>query len=472
MNNIELQYSKVQTKLALVEGRDCDQDDYMIAVFAGIVSGIIDSLFVNKPNLKGTPNSALNNWTDKESERILSFLADKQIDSDMRLLDSLKENGLKGEELRNALEAAGAPRNLSSKGYPDIKDKITYLENKYRVVYDPSTSDKIIGDDVKLSTYNHHLKSLAHCPDIIGLCAAILDQFTGKVTFVENGQVIRVVPTKQGYELRGETLIAKLFCGFSNWMGHLLSDFCGSHSSVHRGSGIPIPFYELFQFCDFGSFTVQNSDNKNEDLTIAELSVKVFENGYDARFGAAMAVPVVINDLIIRFLWALKQRFVHNQPWKECIPTNKHASLRLMLIVGNATLCFIDGMDAAIRSKGSWVEFLLRINLIAWFKLTLAILKELMIRFDFTYEDLRIQFEYLNYRMDLYIEKLKSVDYENYNQKISELSKIEAMFSTKNIEYASEMMSVYIESNNIESDFNDFDQFLEKMNDPDYIIKF
>ena len=62
----------------------------MIAVFAGVVSGIIDSLFVNKPNFKGIANSALNSLTDKESEKILSFLADKHSDCDIKW-KSIKE---------------------------------------------------------------------------------------------------------------------------------------------------------------------------------------------------------------------------------------------------------------------------------------------------------------------------------------------------------------------------------------------
>lgn len=472
MNDIELRYSKVQTKLALVEGRSCDKYDYLISVFSGVVCGIIDSIFLNKPNVKNEKNSALNTLTDKEAERVLSLIADKQISSDLKVFDSLKAEGLKGEELRNALEDAGAPRNFSSKGYESVSDKITYLENKYRVSYDQSTSNEFFGDCDGITPMNHHLKSLAHCPDIIGLCASILDQFTGETTFVSKGQLIRVVPVKNSVELRGENVIAKLFCGFSNWMGHLLSDFCGSHSAKGRGMGIPIPFYELFQFCDFGNFNVPKGTGNSTQMSLAELSAKVFENGYDARFGAAMAIPVILNDLIIKFLWSLKQRFYHQAPWKECIPTNKHASLRLMLIIGNATLCFVDGMDAAIRSKGSWIEFLLRINLIAWFKLVIRILKEIMIRYDFTYEDLRIQFEYLNYQMDLYIERLQQVDYAGYERKLAELEVISSMLLLEDVDSVSGKMSEYIVNSEIESDFTDFDEFTELMNDGNHIFKF
>ena len=32
--------------------------------------------------------------------------------------------------------------------------------------------------------------------------------------------------------------------------------------------------------------------------------------------------------------------------WRECIPTNVHPDLRVMLLVGNGTLCVIDGATA------------------------------------------------------------------------------------------------------------------------------
>ena len=46
---------------------------------------------------------------------------------------------------------------------------------------------------------------------------------------------------------------------------------------------------------------------------------------------------------MIRVIWAIKRHFYNKKDWKECIPTKEHADLRIMLIVGNATLCLIDG---------------------------------------------------------------------------------------------------------------------------------
>ena len=69
-----------------------------------------------------------------------------------------------------------------------------------------------------------------------------------------------------------------------------------------------------------------------ESKTFAELSVKIFEEGYDARHGAAMAIPVFLNEVIIRFLWMLKSRFYHKNTWKESIPFGNNSELRNIII--------------------------------------------------------------------------------------------------------------------------------------------
>ena len=97
------------------------------------------------------------------------------------------------------------------------------------------------------------------------------------------------------------------------------------------------------------------------------VATKVFQNGYDARFGLTMAIPVVLCDLLIKLIWALKHYFYHKREINECIPNKRHDDLRVMLIMGNGTLCLLDGADAAFKSGGNCVEFMLRLNLIAWF---------------------------------------------------------------------------------------------------------
>lgn len=54
--------------------------------------------------------------------------------------------------------------------------------------------------------------------------------------------------------------------------------------------------------------------------------------------------------------------------WKESMPTAAHADLRIMLIVGNATLCAVDRIDGAAHGlvEGNIVSFICHLNLIGW----------------------------------------------------------------------------------------------------------
>ncbi len=331
----------------------CDHYDYMIAAFCGAGAGLIDSFFVGMPTA-----SKLGEWLDKQT-------------------DSLVEKFSK--MVWNADKKNGVP-NLKKE--PDgIASAIGYLERRFKVNYDARyASDLEMGENsLNMNTRNHHLKSLGHAPDLIGLFFSILDQFTGEASFISDGQIIRLKPKGNSYELEGGNFLAKLFCGFSNWIGHIMSDVAGSsgtrgHENGSKGMGVGIPFFEMFQFCNFGSLNVEG-----EQKNLAELMVKVFEKGYDMRHGIAMAIPVAINELFIRLLWAIKSHYYHKRTWQESLPFGDRPELRRMLLVGHGTLCLVDGGDAAIRSGGEMVTFILHLNMIAWSRFAFAGLKEVRI---------------------------------------------------------------------------------------------
>ncbi len=339
----------------------CDKYDYMIAVFCGFAAGIVDSLFVGAPG-----QSKLGTLTDKGADEMVKKIA----------------NMLWNGDGRSNLD--GKPRKA-----PDTLEKaISYLEQSFPVNYDARYAPDLLDANGALSSMvpkNHHLLSLAHSPDIIGLLFAILDQFSGAASFIDNGKLIRLYPVKDARNkkvmyMQGTNFESKIFCGICNWLGHLASDLCGSSSTrkvgkTGRGAGLPMPFYELFLLMDFGNF---------DGYSFAELAVKVFEDGYDLRHGAAMAIPVMITELSIKLIWALKRHFYLKKEWRECIPSQKHADLRIMIIVGDATLCLVDGVDAAIRttvSGGNPITFMLHMNLVAWSRLIILVFKELRIRY-------------------------------------------------------------------------------------------
>lgn len=68
----------------------------------------------------------------------------------------------------------------------------------------------------------------------------------------------------------------------------------------------------MLKLCNKGPFKIYPSNDKSntaKELSLADLSVKIFENHYDARFGMAQAIPVAINEISIRLLWAIMSRF-------------------------------------------------------------------------------------------------------------------------------------------------------------------
>ena len=45
--------------------------------------------------------------------------------------------------------------------------------------------------------------------------------------------------------------------------------------------------------------------------------IKVYEEGYDCRHGMATAIPVLINDLLLRAVFMIKQHFYDKISWKS-----------------------------------------------------------------------------------------------------------------------------------------------------------
>lgn len=354
---IELQ-KRIKEDFSL-KNANCDKYDYMIAGTCGVISGLVDILFVGAPG-----ESKLGNFTDEQANKITEKFANF-IGFDEEKIKKQYET-----YLDKKLEENQTP--LDYEQYLN-KRRSQFLEGNFKVNYDQATTDgrKGTGGLVKnLYTSNHHLKSLGHSPDIIGLFFSILNQFTNTSSFISNGQIITI--DTETFELKGDTLIAKIFCGVTNWFGHLMSDWTGSNSSIekgNRGSGIPIPFYNLFQMMDFGAFG-------KDRQTFATITTKVFEQGHDFRHGMAMAIPVVINELLIRFMYTMKAHFYHGKGWMDSIPKESVPEVQRMLLVGHGTLCLMDGADAYIRSGGEMVQFLLRTNLVAWTRFGHLALKE------------------------------------------------------------------------------------------------
>ncbi|WP_353106486.1 hypothetical protein [Acetoanaerobium noterae] len=385
--NYDLEINSEDNKKLILSKDKCDKYDYLIAVACGAIGGMVDIFLVGSPK-----DSVLTKWTDE------------QVD-----------NSVKGF----AKMVGWSPREGNES---NVASAIGFLEKKFNVNYDQRHSGDV-NNLFNMSTKNHHMMSLSHSPDIVGLFFSILNQFTSTSSFIADGKLI-TISTDNQFELRGNNFISKLFCGIANWFGHLMSDIAGSSGSRGnngRGSGIVIPFYELFGFCKFGKFNVGKD---KQDL--ATIATRAFQEGYDFRFGISLAIPVVITDLSIRLIWSLRRYFQYGKPLNECIPSKKHADLRVMLLFGNGTLCVMDGIDAGVRSGGNFLLFFMRLNLIAWFRFITLVLKEMCIRLGIN-DSLLINIESykkINEVLLIYLSDIEKIDIDLFKKETQEYNKL------------------------------------------------
>ncbi|SFK67405.1 hypothetical protein SAMN05216390_102361 [Lachnospiraceae bacterium KH1T2] len=385
-----LRLNKEESRRLITSGDKCDKYDYLIAVVCGAIGGMVDIFLVGSPE-----NSALGKWTDVQVDNAVKKFAQ---------ISGWKPKAGKADSVASA---------------------IGFLEKRFKVNYDQRYSTDV--DNLfKMSTKNHHMMSLAHSPDIIGLFFSILNQFTSTASFIADGQIIHI--STDTFELHGSNFISKIFCGIGNWIGHVMSDIAGSSGSrgnKGRGTGIVMPFYELFGLCKFGKFNVGKD---KQDL--ATIATRAFQEGYDFRYGLSMAVPVIITDLSIRLIWGLRRHFQFNKTIKECIPTAKHADLRIMLIFGNGTLCVMDGIDAGVRSGGNFLLFFMRLNLIAWFRLVSLVLKEVCIRIGIStpLQAYLEAYNRINEALNYYLHELEKIDIEAFRKETDEYNGIVKLF--------------------------------------------
>ena len=331
----------------------CDKLDYILAASSGALCGVIDIFLVGKPD-----ESPLGDITDK-------WFAN-------RTIDFAKLCGYKGD--KNSLSSA-----------------INFLEEKFKIPYDQSVGGGIFRELINLTPSNHHFKSLGHNPTLLGLFFSILNQFTNTSDFVSNGELISLNNSDGKFELQGKNIPSKLFCGIANWIGHLISDVSGSSGSKGRGMGIPSPIWAWSN--DVIAIKAKLNIPVTEfDKSVNELALKLFEKGYDVRFQTTQAIPVFINEMVVRLLYSIRRLIGYyisipkkdrswGLLWKSCEPFS-NATVKRMLTVAHGTFCIIDIGEATIRGfeKGigsfNVVEFLMRLNIVGVGRLTISLYGE------------------------------------------------------------------------------------------------
>ena len=332
---------------------ECDKTDYILSACSGALCGVIDVFLVGKPG-----ESPVGEITDM-------WFANRT------------------EDFARLCGWTGDKGNLSS--------AIRYLEKKFKIPYDQNGMGDIAKELLDLTPTNHHFKSLGHNPTILGLFFSILNQFTNTSHFVSEGELITFSKFDGDFHLEGKDLPSKLFCGFTNWFGHLISDMSGSSSSKGRGMGIPSPFWSWTN--DIIAIKKKLNLPVGEfDKSINELALDIYKQGYDARFQAAQAIPVFVNELLVRFIYSIRRLVRYfsmtkkddrsfSLLWKSCEPFS-NATIKRMLTVAHGTFCVIDAGDAIARgfatggSSFNVTEFGLRLNIVGIGRFTISLYGE------------------------------------------------------------------------------------------------
>ena len=161
--------------------RKPDKYDYLIATACGMIGALVDVFLVASPG-----ESVLGAWSDSQ--------VNKAVEGFAKLNGWNKNDGIKGA--------------------------IDFLEEKFPINYDQAIG-KAGSEIFGITPSNHHMKSLGHSPDIIGLFFSIINQFTSTSSFIIDGRLITM--NTDTFELQGGNFVAKIFCGFFNWICHLIS---------------------------------------------------------------------------------------------------------------------------------------------------------------------------------------------------------------------------------------------------------
>ena len=354
---LKLNESNIEESLETMKSLtpQCDSLDYILAASCGALCGIFDIFFVNKPG-----DSLIGEAVDK-------WFAD-------RTEDFARRCGWKGKD-----------RGLSA--------SIRYLEKLFKVPYDQTSAGEAAKDFLNVNPKNHHFKSLAHNPTLLGLFFSILDQFItpNQSHFVDNGKIIALNDADPDFRLRGSNTTSKLFCAFVNWFGHLISDMSGSSGSKGRGMGIPSPFWSWIN----NIIVIKNTlgiSATDFDKSLNEIAVNIYEQGYDARFQSAQAMPVFINEILTRLIYStrrliryfgsvIKEERSFKRLWKECEPFS-NATVKRMLTVAHGSFCLIDTSDAIIVGFATGAgafnlkEFAMRLNIVGIGRLTISLYGE------------------------------------------------------------------------------------------------
>ena len=368
-----------------------DRLDKGVALASGLLSGIIDVLFVGEFSLEKAKQ-----YGEKDVENIVQKTAQKF--------------GYKGKDIKGAIE---------------------HLEKKF-----PFAADSKV--DAFGGAKQHHLRDFSHHFSIFGLLCSVLTQFTGKIIGTNTAGML-IVCDVSGHYLIGKNIAEKLLFGTLHWFFHMVSDMAGSSFSMGRGTGIPGPIVSLLKTISALPLFRNNKIGETEfhtwvsKLFNGTLLAKRNRNGkilepvpFDLRTeigilheGSKQLVSVLINEAIVRAFYLVRR--THREivdkdirsisdlkkiDVQKILPFNTPA-IRRMCTISSGVFCAVDMIDALIRAiiEDNPRTFFLRLNYVGIARFVVAIGVEVSAYLKETQAE-REKAAYRKYRLEQEIAKL------------------------------------------------------------------
>ena len=372
LNDVERRIQKNEDRIQVLQAEEdrltnhADRLDYTLAVASGIVSGIIDSVWVGEFSI-----DRANQWG---SEKVENFVVQ------MARLQGCKKTDLYGA--------------------------VSYLEDKAPIAADKVTN--CFGGG-----YFHHLRDFSHHPTPAGLLFSLLTQFTGRVYGTDVAGQFQSVPLSgDDLILIGNNLPEKLQFGVIKWFFHMASDMAGSSTSILEGkygTGLPGPLVSLLK--EVSALPIFRSTNQNGYKEVSVWVSKLFDGTLLAKRDSSgriiepfkfdlrtelgimhelgrQALPVIINECIVRTFYFIRRFTMEYQKvnsleliqWDKVLP-RKNRTIARMLTISTGTFMAVDMADAAIRSAvksggnaaGFASSFVLRVNFVGVGRFVIAL---------------------------------------------------------------------------------------------------
>lgn len=331
---------------------EADKIDYIVAVSSGVISGLIDLIYVGEFSL-----GRAGTWGKEQIEKVVVRVA-----------------GIEGYEGNDLLGA------------------IKYMEGAHPFAPDGNTND--FGGGLQ-----HHLRDFSLHFSISGLFFSILTQFTGVSVGTDKDGKLLIVPIPESHKAYlGKNFAEKIAYGTIGWFFHMVSDMAGSSGSLSGGTGVPgplvsfmkeisvLPFFKNATEGDMGFrrwvsklFNGTLLAEHDESGRIIKDTVRKFdlrtEIGLFGELGR-QTLPVLINQCVVRSFYfcrrlvrEIDQLQIDSISALGCVAPEDilpwgTPSMRRMITVSSGVFAWVDLSDALVRSMKSRdvSTFFLRVN--------------------------------------------------------------------------------------------------------------